>query len=72
MTETATTVCMQRIDQRIGTLGSAGQLVPGIQAKLLKPDGQLAAFGEPGELVVKSPANALCYFNNDQAFVCHF
>lgn len=67
LTETCTTVCMQPPNQRLGTFGSAGQLIAGIQAKVVKPDGQLAAKGEPGELVVKGPSMALYYLNNDKA-----
>jgi acyl-coenzyme A synthetase/AMP-(fatty) acid ligase len=57
------------ITQRRGTPGSSGQLLPGILARVVKSDGSLAGYGEPGELVVKSPANALCYANNEQAYV---
>ena len=67
MTETCTTVSMVPIDQRIGTMGSAGRLMPGIRAKVLKPDGSLATYGEPGELIVSGPSIALRYANNEQA-----
>jgi 4-coumarate--CoA ligase len=50
-------------------LGS-GQLLPGIVARVVKADGSLAAYDEPGELVIKSPSLALGYANNAAAFVC--
>ncbi len=69
MTETCTTVTFPRIDQKIGTLGSGGQLLPGDVARVIKPDGSLAGFNEPGELVVKGPSVSLCYLNNPEAYV---
>lgn len=53
-------------------MGSAGQLVPGIEARVVKPDGQLAKPGEPGELVVRGPSMALGYLNNPKAYVPPF
>lgn len=67
MTETSTTITMVPWDQRIGTLGSAGQFVTGIRAKVVKEDGSLATYGEQGELVVSGPAMALRYSNNAEA-----
>lgn len=67
LTETATTVCMGPLLQKVGTSGSAGQLLPGIRARLLKSDGTYGRPGEQGELVVHSPSNALGYTNNEQA-----
>ncbi|KDQ63355.1 hypothetical protein JAAARDRAFT_147584 [Jaapia argillacea MUCL 33604] len=67
MTETATSVANISIHQKVGTLGSAGTLVPGVVARVVRPDGSLAKIGEQGELFVKSPANALCYLNNEEA-----
>jgi 4-coumarate--CoA ligase len=55
--------------QKIATVGSAGQLIPGIIARVTKPDGSLAAEGEQGELVVTGPSMALGYLNNDTAYV---
>ena len=69
MTETATTLTFPRLDQKIGTLGSGGQLLPGDIARVLKPDGTFAGYNEPGELVVKGPSITLCYLNNPQAYV---
>ncbi|KLO20729.1 phenylacetyl-CoA ligase [Schizopora paradoxa] len=67
MTETCTTVSMVPITQHIGKLGSAGQLMPGCVARVIKSDGALAGVGEEGELVVKGPQMALRYSNNEQA-----
>lgn len=69
MTETCTTVSFPQIEQRICTPGSAGRLIPGIVARVVKPDGSLAGLNEPGQLVVKGPAMALRYMNNDEACV---
>jgi acyl-coenzyme A synthetase/AMP-(fatty) acid ligase len=49
-------------------LGS-GQLVPGTVARVVKADGSLAAYDEPGELLIKSPSLALGYANNAARFV---
>ncbi|THH18562.1 hypothetical protein EW146_g2442 [Bondarzewia mesenterica] len=67
MTETCTTVSMWPISQRIGTFGSAGQLMPGNKARVVKEDGTLAKVGEQGELVVTGPSMALQYANNKEA-----
>jgi Acyl-CoA synthetases (AMP-forming)/AMP-acid ligases II len=40
-----------------------------VVAHVIKADGSLAGYGEPGELVVKSPSAALGYFNDEQACV---
>ncbi|KAG6817716.1 hypothetical protein H0H87_004507 [Tephrocybe sp. NHM501043] len=69
LTETCTTIGMLPMTQKIGTLGSAGQLLPGIVAKVVKEDGTLAKEGEQGELVVKGPSMALYYLNNEAAYV---
>jgi 4-coumarate--CoA ligase len=42
-------------------------LVHGVVAKVVKDDGTLAGFNEPGELQVKVPSVALGYLNNDEA-----
>ena len=67
MTETSTTITMMPPTQKIGTVGSAGKLIPGIRARVVKPDGSLAKEGEPGELVVTGPSMALYYLNNEAA-----
>ncbi|KAI0772950.1 phenylacetyl-CoA ligase [Trametes elegans] len=67
MTETTAAVTVFPISQKVGTLGSAGQLIPGIVAKVVKPDGSLAGVGEPGELLLKGPQIALGYYQNEEA-----
>lgn len=69
MTETATTVVMAPIDHMgtAGVPGSAGRIVPNTLAKIVKLDGSLAGFDEPGELVVSGPQMALRYANNEKA-----
>ncbi|KAI0095115.1 amp dependent CoA ligase [Irpex rosettiformis] len=67
MTETATTLTFPRIDVKVDTLGSGGQLLAGNICRILKADGKWAGYNEPGELIVKGPTAALCYFNNPEA-----
>jgi long-subunit acyl-CoA synthetase (AMP-forming) len=67
MTETATAVTMGPLNQKVATYGSAGQLMPGVVARVLKQDGSYGSVGEEGELLVKSPSNALRYSNNEAA-----
>ena len=67
MTETFTTVALSPNDQQVATAASAGVLIPGIVARVVKPDGTFAAPGEPGELVVRGPSMALGYFKNPTA-----
>ncbi|KAG8743208.1 hypothetical protein FRC10_000279 [Ceratobasidium sp. 414] len=50
-----------------GVPGSAGQIVPNTTAKVVKPDGTLAGYDEPGELVVSGPQVTLRYENNEAA-----
>jgi benzoate-CoA ligase len=42
--------------------GSLGKVVPGYEAKILRPDGEVAAAGEIGNLWVKGESAALFYF----------
>ncbi|KZS98387.1 phenylacetyl-CoA ligase [Sistotremastrum niveocremeum HHB9708] len=66
MTETSTAISMQPPGDT-PTPGSAGCLVPGMVAKIVKLDGTLSTHDEPGELWVKGPQVALRYLNNDKA-----
>jgi 4-coumarate--CoA ligase len=58
---------MVPLSQKIGTLGSAGQLIPGVRARVVKADGTLANAGESGELFVQTPSLALRYKDNEKA-----
>lgn len=66
LTETFTTVALSPND-RPPTPASAGALIPGIVARVVKTDGSLAKLGEPGELVVRGPSMALGYYRNPEA-----
>ncbi|KAI5477830.1 phospholipase A-2-activating protein [Pseudohyphozyma bogoriensis] len=46
---------------------SAGLLVPNIEAKVVSPDGKLLPPGEIGELLSRSPSNAIGYLGNAKA-----
>ncbi|KAF7347624.1 4-coumarate--CoA ligase-like 1 [Mycena venus] len=67
MTETCTTVSILGGSQKMGTVGSAGQILPGTIARVVRPDGTLCKEGEQGELVVTGPSMALGYLNNEAA-----
>lgn len=60
-------ITMFPTSQTVGTLGSAGQLIPGTIARVIKSDGTLANYDEEGELHVKAPSVALKYLNNEEA-----
>ncbi|KAJ2919266.1 hypothetical protein MD484_g1183, partial [Candolleomyces efflorescens] len=67
MTETCTTITAFLADNRTGRIGSAGRLLPGIVAKVVKSDGSLAMEGEEGELVIQGPSMSLRYLDNPTA-----
>ncbi|KAF4606510.1 hypothetical protein EYR38_000564 [Pleurotus pulmonarius] len=67
LTETCTSIAMYPPEQRIGTIGSAGTLIPGVRARVVKADGSLGKAGEVGELVVTGPSMSLGYPDNAQA-----
>lgn len=67
MTETSTSITMVPPDQHIGVHGSAGRLIPGCRARIVKEDGSLAQVGEVGELYITGPSMALRYANNAEA-----
>ena len=47
--------------------GSAGLLLPGMEAKIVKDDGTLAGPNEPGELWLQGDNVAMGYWRNEQA-----
>ncbi|KAG2153046.1 uncharacterized protein EDB93DRAFT_1136219 [Suillus bovinus] len=67
LTESCTVISTWAMDKRCDLSGGAGQLLPGIIGRVERPDGTLADFDEPGELVVKTQALALGYANNLEA-----
>ncbi|KAG8214730.1 hypothetical protein J3R82DRAFT_9818 [Butyriboletus roseoflavus] len=69
LTESSTSICMFSTESRIGILGSAGRLLPGVVARVMKADGTFAGFNEPGELQVNMPSLALGYWKNEEAWL---
>ncbi|KAI0762225.1 phenylacetyl-CoA ligase [Fomes fomentarius] len=67
LTEATGGVALVPVSQRIGTLGSAGQLLSGTVAKVVKPDGTLAGVGERGEIYIQGPQVALGYLGAEEA-----
>lgn len=47
--------------------GSTGILLPGMEARILRPDGSDTELNEPGELWIRSGATALGYWDNEKA-----
>lgn len=68
LTETCTSIALMPPARTIATMGSAGQLLPGVVARVVKSDGSLASEGEKGELVVTGPSMSLGYFDNEAAY----
>ena len=68
-TESCTAITTWSLENKCDLSGSAGQLIPGVTARVEKPDGALAEFDEPGELVVRTPSLALGYAGNPEAYV---
>ncbi|KAG9315617.1 phenylacetyl-CoA ligase [Chiua virens] len=66
-TESSTVIATWSLEHKRDLSGSAGQIIPGITARVEKPDGTLADFDEPGELVVRTPSLALGYAGNPEA-----
>jgi acyl-coenzyme A synthetase/AMP-(fatty) acid ligase len=69
MTETSTSICWPPIGVKVCPFGSAGQLMPGVVARIVKEDGSLGKPGERGELVIYSASNALGYVDAPEACV---
>ncbi|KAI6115792.1 hypothetical protein EDD16DRAFT_1828046 [Pisolithus croceorrhizus] len=66
-TESCTVITASPVDRKHDIGGSAGQILPGITARVERSDGTLADFDEPGELVVKTPSLSLGYAGNPEA-----
>lgn len=47
--------------------GSVGILFPGVEARIVRPDGSLAGPNEPGELHLRGPLMTLGYKGNEKA-----
>lgn len=56
---------MHSISEKQNRFG--GVFVPGVVGKVVKADGSLATFNEEGELLIKTPAAALGYLDNEIA-----
>ncbi len=64
-TECSPTIAQSRLDQPRADC-SVGRLVPGVEAKLVGPDGAPVAAGEVGELRVRGPNVMRGYYNEPQ------
>jgi benzoate-CoA ligase len=47
--------------------GTSGEVIPGYEAKIVDADGAAVKAGEVGDLLVRGPSTALCYWNNRDA-----
>ncbi|RHZ52617.1 acyl--CoA ligase [Aspergillus thermomutatus] len=66
LTETSTVVCSTHPADVF--LGSSGTLLPGVEARIMTPEGkEVTSYDTPGELVVRSPSVVLGYLNNEKA-----
>ncbi|PWY79140.1 acetyl-CoA synthetase-like protein [Aspergillus heteromorphus CBS 117.55] len=66
LTETSTVVCSTHPTDIY--LGSSGCLIPGVQARIVTPEGEeITTYDTPGELVVYSPSVVLGYLRNEKA-----
>lgn len=66
-TTEASSISICPLEVKTDLSGSSGVLLPGVSARVERPDGSLADWGELGELVIKSPALALGYTNDSEA-----
>ena len=53
--------------EQVRRLASVGRPIPGIELRILDDQGRDCPTGQPGEVVVRSPALAARYWNNDVA-----
>ncbi|OJD28016.1 hypothetical protein ACJ73_00595 [Blastomyces percursus] len=66
LTETCTVVSSTSSDDIFP--GSSGSLLPGVEVRLVTPDGkEITGYDQPGELVVRSPSVTIGYLNNEKA-----
>ncbi|KAL2818174.1 hypothetical protein BDW59DRAFT_175248 [Aspergillus cavernicola] len=66
LTETATVATSTHFDDIV--LGSSGWLVPGVEARIVTPEGvEVTEYDTPGELWIRSPSVVLGYLNNEKA-----
>ena len=66
MTESSTVVCSTNPEDIL--FGSSGNLLPGIEARIVDSDGkEVAEYEMRGELIVKSPSVVLGYLRNEKA-----
>lgn len=66
MTESGPTICQVRWDERLGDC-SVGRPLPGIDVRVVAPDGAQVAQGDVGELHVRGPNIMRGYFKNAEA-----
>jgi long-chain acyl-CoA synthetase len=72
MTETGGFATMLRWRDHLATgdkakrLRSAGQPAPGVEVRIVQPDGSVAGIDELGEIVVRSDILMTCYLNNPE------
>ncbi|RPD61667.1 acetyl-CoA synthetase-like protein [Lentinus tigrinus ALCF2SS1-7] len=67
MTEISTGVTFIPHDRQVDASGSAGLMLPGLIARVVRPDGSLAGYDEPGELHLHTPSRSIGYLNNPTA-----
>ncbi|KIK90748.1 hypothetical protein PAXRUDRAFT_831419 [Paxillus rubicundulus Ve08.2h10] len=72
MSEATLSVSMKHVPGILGgraknVPASVGVLLPGVEARIVREDGSLAALNEPGELYVRSGCVALGYWKNEAA-----
>lgn len=67
LTETCVAVSIPPPWQKVGIVGGCGRLIPGVTARVVKADGQLARPGESGEMHVKTISMPLGYLDNEKA-----
>jgi acyl-CoA synthetase (AMP-forming)/AMP-acid ligase II len=66
LTETSSGVSATAFDDV--WLGSSGCFIPGVEARLVSPDGkEITEYNTPGELVVRSPSVVLGYLDDEKA-----